>query len=306
MSGNCMILPDRFSPKRFWREIADSGATIMAFMGIIPPLMLSLEPGPDEQRQVCRLGFGPGVAPDVRTGFEARFGIKLIDAWGMTEVARAIRNNVEPRDFTPGAIGRPARGLEVRIVDDDDHHVPGGEPGELVLRAAGDDPRDGFTSGYLKDPEATEQAWRGGWFHTGDLVRQSPEGAFYFVDRKKNIIRRSGENISGAEVEAALLTHPAVGMAAVIAVEDELRQEECMACIILNPHHGATAETAQAIFRHVTERLAYFKAPGWIIFMDELPVTQTQKIQKHRLFAPGVDPRHLPGAIDLRASKVSR
>jgi acyl-CoA synthetase (AMP-forming)/AMP-acid ligase II len=306
MSGNCMILPDRFSPKRFWREIADSGATVMAFMGIIPPLMLSLEPGPDEHRQVCRLGFGPGVAPEIRTGFEARFGIKLIDAWGMTEVARAIRNNVEPRDFTPGAIGRPARGLEVRIVDDDDHDVRKGEAGELVLRASGGDPRDGFTSGYLKEPEATEQAWRGGWFHTGDLVRQSPEGAFYFVDRKKNIIRRSGENISGAEVEAALMTHPGVSMAAVIAVEDELRQEECMACIVLNADLQPTEAMARDIFGYVTERLSYFKAPGWILFRDELPVTQTQKIQKHRLFSPGVDPRSLQGAIDLRALKVSR
>lgn len=124
----------------------------------------------------------------------------------------------------------------------------------------------------------------------------------HFVDRKKNIIRRSGENIAAAEVEAVLLTHPDVQQAAVMAVKDELREEEVLACVVLK-RPMAARQAAEALFRHCNERLAYYKAPGWMHIVDTLPTTGTQKIQKHTIYPGGVDPRAVAGIIDLRALK---
>ena len=118
------------------------------------------------------------------------------------------------------------------------------DSGELLVRSTGPDPRRGFFSGYLKDEKATEEAWRDGWFHTGDAVRRGPDGALHFVDRLKNIIRRAGENIAALEVEAAMAGHPAIAQVAVIAVPDAVRDEEVMACIVLTEKRLLSRETA--------------------------------------------------------------
>ena len=153
-----------------------------------------------------------------------------------------------------------------------------------------------------KDEQATAQAWRGGWFHTGDTVRQEKDGMLHFVDRKKNIIRRSGENIAAAEVEAVLQSHAMVKQVAVIPVPDEFREEEVFACVVLARTIDAN-DAADTLFDHCNAELAYFKTPGWIYFADSLPTTGTQKIQKHRLFPDGTDPRTLPGVFDRRDRK---
>jgi crotonobetaine/carnitine-CoA ligase len=124
----------------------------------------------------------------------------------------------------------------------------------------------------------------------------------HFVDRKKNIIRRSGENIAAAEVEAVLLTHPDVQQAAVMAVKDELREEEVLACVVLS-QPKAPKDMADVLFRHCSERLAYYKAPGWIHIVQSLPTTGTQKIQKHAIYPPGTDPCAHADVIDMRALK---
>jgi crotonobetaine/carnitine-CoA ligase len=192
-------------------------------------------------------------------------------------------------------------------VDDRDRASAPGVEGELLVRWGGaEGPRHGFFAGYLKNRDATEEAWRGGWFHTGDVVRQLPDGTLVFVDRKKNIIRRSGENIAAAEVEATLQTHAAVAQVAVLAVPDELREEEVMACVVAMPGVARDAATAEDLVRWCLDRLAYYKAPGWVRFVETLPTTGTQKVQKAQIFPPGVDPRHEPGAIDLRPLKRRR
>jgi acyl-coenzyme A synthetase/AMP-(fatty) acid ligase len=170
-------------------------------------------------------------------------------------------------------IGIPPPGLEVSIP----------ETQELLVRHAGADPRRGFFSGYLKDAEATAHAWRDGWFHTGDAVRRGPDGSLHFVDRLKNIIRRAGENIAALEVEAALAGHPAIAHVAVIAVPDAVRDEEVMACVVLLQEEQKSRETAVAIQDWCLERLAYFKAPGHVAFVDSLPTTATNKVQKAKL-----------------------
>jgi crotonobetaine/carnitine-CoA ligase len=128
---------------------------------------------------------------------------------------------------------------------------------------------------------------------------RSADGMLHFVDRKKNIIRRSGENVAAAEVEAVLLTHPAVRQAAVMAVKDEQREEEVLACVVLKQQQPAR-KIGQELFDHCLERLAYYKAPGWIHVLDSLPTTGTQKIQKHMIYPAGVDPCTLPEIIDMR------
>ena len=305
-AAGCIIMADRFHPRSWWADVAATGATIIHYLGIMPPLLLSLPPGPEDRAHAVRFGAGAGIDPKHHAAFEARFGFPLIEGWGMTEVAMPTWASVEPRWADTRAFGRPLSGCEVRVVDDEDREVPPDTPGELTLRMTGDDPRRGLFSGYLKDAQATAEAWRGGWFHTGDVVTRAADGMLCFVDRKKNIIRRSGENIAAAEVEAVLQADERVAQAAVIAVPDELRQEEVMACIV--PAQGTTGDVdaATALQDLCLERLAYYKAPGYLLFLDTLPVTSTQKVQKVSLFPADVDPRRIAGCHDLRERKRAR
>jgi crotonobetaine/carnitine-CoA ligase len=272
----------------------------------MPPLLLNQAPCDEERTHRVRLGFGAGVEPSLHARFEERFGFPLIEVWGMTETGRVFADSVEPRQVTTRAFGRPRDGFEAKVVDDADRPVPFGTDGELLVRWGGPEgPRHGFFSGYLRNPEATEEAWRGGWFHTGDVVTQAADGMLYFVDRKKNIIRRSGENIAAAEVEACLQAHDAVAQVAVLAVPDEVREEEVMACVVARPGVAADRGLAETLQGWALERLAYFKAPGWVLFVERLPTTGTQKVQKAQIFAKNEDPRRA-GAHDLRDGKRQR
>jgi crotonobetaine/carnitine-CoA ligase len=247
------------------------------------------------------------VEPQLHPAFEARFGFPLIEVWGMTETGRIYADCHEPRQITTRAFGRPFGGLEARVVDDADREVAPETEGELLVRWGGPEgPRHGFFAGYLKNAEATAEAWRGGWFHTGDAVRRTADGMLVFVDRKKNIIRRAGENIAAAEVEAVLQAHDAVAQVAVLAVPDEIREEEVMACVVPMPGVTADRALAEQLMAWALAKLAYFKAPGWILYVDGLPTTGTQKVQKTQIFPRGEDPRRRPGVLDLRELKKRR
>jgi crotonobetaine/carnitine-CoA ligase len=302
-TANTLVLPERFSPTRWWREVSAHGVTIIHYLGIVAPMLLNQAPGPADRSHKVRIGIGAGIEPQLHRAFEERFGFPMIEVWGMTETGRIMADCREPRMIGTRAFGRPFPGLEARVVDANGKEVPAGTPGELLVRHSAESPRYGFFSGYLKDEAATEEAWRGGWFHTGDVVLQDASGMLFFVDRKKHIIRRSGENIAAAEIEAVLQAHDAVAQVAVVAAPDELREEEVMACIVPMPGIKADAALAQALFELCNTRLAYFKAPGWVLFLDKLPTTGTQKVQKTQIFAPGEDPRLRAGIIDLRARK---
>jgi len=304
VSGNCMIAPERFSRSRWWSEIRQTEATGMHYLGVVIPVLIN-EPAREQDRQhKLRWGLGAGVEPSLHAAFENRFGFPLVEVWGMTEMCRILANCREPRQIDTRAMGRPVDGLEVRVVDGDDGDVLTGEPGEMVIRYSSATPRKGFFSGYLNKSEETEEAWRGGWFHTGDTVAQDKSGMIYFVDRKKNIIRRSGENIAAAEVEACLQAHESVGQVAVIPIVDEMRDEEVMACVVTaNGAKTKGAELARELFKHCNAQLTYYKSPGWVVFVDALPVTGTQKVLKHMIFGEDQDPRELPDAHDLRVLK---
>jgi len=304
LRGNCQVQTDRFSPARWWTEVHQSRATVVHYLGVVVPMLLAQPPSPLERGHAVRFAIGAGVDPQRHAEFEQRFGFPLIEIWGMTEMVRATFDNQAARQVGTRVFGRAMLGLDIRIVDDQDHDVPDGAPGEMLIRHSTATPRKDFFSGYLDDPIATEMAWRGGWFHTGDIVIRAPDGRLSFVDRRKNIIRRSGENIAAAEVEAVLQAHPWVEQAAVLAVPDDLREEEVLACVLLrNAGRADPAAAIEALFAHCQRELAYYKAPGWVWITDHIPTTSTQKIQKHQIFEPGSDPRTLPGMVDLRARK---
>ena len=300
--GGCLIAPDRFHPRTWWRDLVETRATVVHYLGVIPPLLMNQPEVPEERAHGVRFGLGAGVDPELHAAFEARFGFPLVEVWGMTETGRIYADCHEPRQVHTRAFGRALPGFEARVIDDG-REVPALEEGELVVRHRAEDPRRHFFSGYLKNPEATEEAWRGGWFHTGDTVRRGEDGMLYFVDRKKNIIRRSGENIAASEVEACLQAHHDVAQAAVVPVPDELREEEVLACVVPMPGRPADEARARALFEWCFERLAYYKAPGWLLFVDALPTTGTQKVQKHQLFASDEDPREREGIHDFRLLK---
>jgi acyl-CoA synthetase (AMP-forming)/AMP-acid ligase II len=275
LSGGCLIQLDRFHPRAWWRDVAESRATIVHYLGVMPAILNGQAEEAHQKQHQVRFGYGANANPKDHAAFEARFGFPLIEAWAMTETGGGalIAASREPRHVGTRCVGFPRADLDFRIE----------EGGELLVRHAGPDPRRGFFSGYLKDDEATAHAWRDGWFHTGDSLRRGPDGSLHFVDRLKNIIRRAGENIAALEVEAALAGHPAVGQVAVIAVPDSLRDEEVMACVVLLASHEKSRNTAIAIQDWCLERLAYFKAPGHVAFVDSLPTTATNKVQKAKL-----------------------
>jgi acyl-CoA synthetase (AMP-forming)/AMP-acid ligase II len=293
LAAGCVVQLERFHPKSWWRDVAASRATIVHYLGVMPAILLSQAESPLDRAHRVRFGYGANANPKDHAAFEARFGFPLVEAWAMTETGGGamVAASREPRHVGTRCFGRPPADLDVMIEE---------QSGELLVRQKGSDPRRGFFSGYLKDAAATEEAWRGGWFHTGDAVRRGEDGQLHFVDRRKNIIRRAGENIAALEVEAVLGEHPAVEQVAVVAAPDPVRDEEVLAFIVLRPNAPASVETAISIQDHCLERLAYFKAPGYIAFIDSLPTTSTNKVQKAKLgdfaFDPGL-------RFDLRGRK---
>jgi acyl-CoA synthetase (AMP-forming)/AMP-acid ligase II len=311
MSGGCVIFPDRFHASTWWKDLVATKATAVQFQGIIPNILLKLPEEPEERQHQVRFALCAGIEPSHHEVFEKRFGFPVVEMWAMSETGRIITDNFEPRKIQTRSFGKESQWVEARVFDENDNELSPGNPGELVIRSNGAEPRQGFFSGYLKNEEATEEAWKNGWFHTGDAVIQDEEGFFYFLDRKKNIIRRSGENIAAAEVEACLTAHERVKQVAVIAAPDEVREEEVMACVVakfpedVNGTEGQ-AKFANELFDWCYERIAYFKAPGWVLFMDTLPLGTSAKVQKIHIFPPGIDPRQQDGSIDLRSRKKQK
>jgi acyl-CoA synthetase (AMP-forming)/AMP-acid ligase II len=286
-AGGCLVQLDRFHPLTWLRSARESRATIVHYLGVMPAMLLSAEPAPFDREHAIRWGFGAGVDRKNHAPFEARFGFPLVEAWAMTEtgVAACIMANREPRFVGTSCFGRQEPFVDIRLVDDQGLDAGVDAPGELLVRASGENPRRHFFSGYLKDDAATRDAWADGWFHTGDLVRRDGAGNFFFVDRKKNVIRRSGENISAVEVESVLNQHPLVKSSAVAATPDPVRGDEVLACIVLREAADPPrrAQIAADIVRYALDQLAYYKAPGYVVFVDALPLTPSQKIQRGQL-----------------------
>jgi acyl-CoA synthetase (AMP-forming)/AMP-acid ligase II len=303
--GGGLVVLDRFHPKSWWDSVREARATIVHYLGVMPPMLMSAPRGGQDRDHAVRFGFGAGVDPVLHGAFEERFGFPLIEAWAMTETGAGaeVAASQEPRHIGTRCFGRPGTEVETRIVTDRGEEAAVNEPGEMLVRHAGAAPRYGFFREYLKDPEATEDAWHGGWFHTGDVVYRGVDGSLHFVDRKKNVIRRSGENISAVEVEGVLMQHPAVKQVAVAPTPDAVRGEEVFACVVVQPDMAADAALAQDIVGFCLSRLAYYKAPGYVAFVPCVPLTSTQKIQRGGLKELVAGLRGTASCIDTRAMK---
>jgi len=306
LCGGCVIQLDRFHPHSWWQTVREEAASVVHYLGVMPAILLTLETQANEDFSAqVKFGFGAGSDPRHQQVFERRFGFPLIEGWAMTETgggAMIVANN-EPRFPGQRCIGRPHGPMEYRIVDESGRDLKPGEDGELLVRASGEDPRKGFFSGYYKDAAATRDGWSGGWWHTGDIVRQGPDGSVFFVDRLKNVIRRSGENIAAVEVEAALLQQDVVANCAVTAVPDEIRGDEVFAFIVTAGRVEKSEGLAHRIFDDSMQSLSYFKAPAYLSFIDSLPLTASQKVSRAEVKKLARDQLASGQVYDLRARK---
>lgn len=301
--GGCLTVLDRFHPRTWWQSVRDNRSTCLHYLGVMPSILMKADEMVGERDHGARFGFGAGIDPKLQVAFEERFNLPLVEGWAMTEtgMSAVILANHEPRRRGEACLGRPQQEVETRIELDDGTEADAGEPGELLVRRSGDDPRYGFFTEYYKDPEATADAWKDGWFHTGDIVVRDERGDFFFVDRKKNVIRRSGENIAAVEVETVLMQHPDIKAVAAAAAPDEVRGDEVLVCVVTDLERSE--DTARAIVSWALEQMAYYKAPGYVAFVDALPLTPTQKIQRGVLKKMVPDLLSDPATVDTRSMK---
>ncbi len=304
-TGSCLIQLDRFHPKSWWSAVRESRATIMHYLGVMPAMLLQAPQLPDDDFSgQIKFAFGAGCDPRHHETFEKRFGVKLIEAWAMTETGAGawITASIEPRHVGSRCFGRAPEGLEYLLIDEEGRATPQGEAGEFLVRRRGANPRKYFFNGYFKDEAATQEAWKDGWFHTGDVVRVDDEGNFYFVDRRKNVIRRSGENIAAIDVESVLLRHDDVVACVVVPVPDEIRGDEVMA-MVKTSSDANDEKAARAIFDFAMENLVYFKTPGLISFIQSIPMTASEKINRGEAKRIGRDLHERGGYFDFTALK---
>ncbi len=280
-----LIAMRRFSVSRFWDVVRKYDASEMLSIASIPALLLKGEPGPRERDHRMRAVVHAGLPKPLHRQLVDRFGFPWYDQYGSTE--GGIMSRV-PVDLAEELVGSGSIGVEppdviIRVVDDQDQDVSTGEIGEALI--GGPD----LFRGYLNRPEVTAEAMRGGWYHSGDLVRRDERGLLYFVGRKKDMIRRSGENIAAAEVEAALRSHPKILEAAVIPVPDELRGEEVKAYIQLKDGLSRSDLPPDQITAFCRARLASYKAPRYIEYRREFELTPSMRVQKQSLIKEGPD-----------------
>jgi crotonobetaine/carnitine-CoA ligase len=280
MSGARMVLAPRFSASRFWDDVRRYGCTEFNYIGSIIPILLKAEERVDDADNPLRLMMGGGCPVNLFEPFQKRFGVKLVEGYGMSEIGLPLMNSVD--DPRPGNCGRVHPNYEVKLVDESGAEVAPGAPGELLVR-----PRKPYAMflEYYNMPEQTVEAWRDLWFHTGDSLQRDEDGNYYFLDRIKDALRRNGENISSYEVERIVNSHPAVLESAAVAVPSELAEDEVMVC--LTPRPGMTI-TPGELTHFCEERMARFMVPRYIRIMDRLPKTPTQRVQKFRLRDEGV------------------
>jgi crotonobetaine/carnitine-CoA ligase len=274
--GGSVALMERFSAGRFVDQTLRHQATLAALFAAPIRMLLAQPQRPEEATTRLRaVSYAQNVTPQQFEEWHRRFGAPLLQIWGMTETMSLPL--MQPLDLPPKplSMGMPVLGYEVKIVDEAGHEVPPGTTGELIVRGT---PGVSLMKGYFKNPEATAQTLRDGWLWSGDQAFMDTDGYFFFVDRKKDMIKRAGENVSASEVEDTLKQHPAVFDAAVVGVPDPVRDQAIRAYVILNDGAAASAEDLIAWCR---SRLSPFKVPGAVEFRATFPRTSVGKIQKH-------------------------
>jgi crotonobetaine/carnitine-CoA ligase len=260
LHGATFALGPRFSASRFWHRTAEAAATRTYLLGAMVGILLRQPPSPHDRAHRVQVALAPATPAHFHEPFRERFGVRLVDGWGSTETNFVLATDLD--DPRPGTLGRPLPEFDVRVAGD----------GELLVHA--------------REPHLTACGYLGaetfkGWFATGDRVAVDDDGVFRFVDRKKETIRRRGENVSAWEVEQTLLAHPAVAAAAVVGVPSELGEEEVLAVVVGDVDPPALVE-------HCSERLPRYAVPRFVEIVAELPLAPNGKVEKHKLKARGV------------------
>jgi crotonobetaine/carnitine-CoA ligase len=295
-AGAMLILMPRFSANMFWREVARTRATEVNTIAAVSNILMRRPRSEFVPNHALRKIYGAPFSAETYEIFAREFGVPtLIEGYGMSEIPGALNNPFDgPHKI--GSMGKPSlhpdpsvQLAQLKIVDDRGRELPDGQTGELVVRTPL------AMLGYYRDDEQTRAAFRDGWFLTGDLAWRDGDGYFWFVARKKDIIRKRGENISGAELDRVVESHPDVLQAAAIPVPDALGEDEILMAVALRP--GATLG-AQAVADWCRDRLNPLKVPRYVVFVDTLPQTPTHRVAKYKLRE---DDTLIARAVDLAA-----
>ncbi len=280
--GATTILIEKYSASRFLDQARqERGDSVMLLAVHVRTLLAQPPRDDDSDHRLREVGFGMRITDEERDAFESRFGMRLLYCYGQTEASLliAIAPRFRPRNWP--AVGLPAFDREVRVVDPTGVDVANGEVGEVIVKGI---PGRTIMLGYINDPESTARTVVDGWLHTGDLARFDEDGYLHFVDREKDMIKRGGENVAAIEVEAVLLSHPAIEEVAVVGVPDPIRDEAVKAFIVLKPDAALDQDELTTFCAHY---LAPFKVPTLVEFRAELPKTAIGKIAKKELRGGG-------------------
>ncbi len=320
-AGATLILEDRFSASRFIEQVRESRATVVNFIGMMMPVLLKQPPADNDPDNSVRIFYGsPALAPEVVVEFEERFDAKVLLGFGMTETCYGTIERLG-QPHRRGSSGQPRWHLDPRFqnevrITDDAVPLPAGKVGEIAIR------NPAVMPGYWRDPERTAESLRDGWLYTGDLGWLDEDGYLYFVDRKKDVVRRRGENISSQEVEDAIKRHPGVLDCAVIAVPSELGEEEVKAYVVpRNPSYQKkeidtpspvagegrgegemSPLKPEDVVYWCAERLAHFKVPRYVEIRDDLPRTPSMRVRKDVLRQERED--LVSGIFDREAANI--
>jgi crotonobetaine/carnitine-CoA ligase len=287
------FLQGTFSARAYFPRARKVGATVMIAVGAMGAAILATEPSDDDRNhQVRRIMCAP-LSLDAQDAFRKRFGVEpWVDVFGQTECMPMTLTALSSDRRDPNGCGLPAPDLEVALLDDEGNVLDGEASGEIGIR-----PKAPYAmfDGYFEQPEATLAAFAGLWYHTGDYGRRLPSGALAFVDRKKDSLRRRGENVSSIELEQAIDRHPAIVESAVHAVPSELGEDDIKACIV-----ATSAVDPAELFDFFKMTLPYFAIPRYVEFIDALPRNGVGRVMKHKLREAG----NGPGTIDFEAMNL--
>lgn len=308
IAGGSNVLLPRFSATTFWDDVRRYGCTYTMLLGAMANFLFRQPARADDDRHPLRRVMMVPVMAEI-DAFKARFGIEAVcTAYGLTEGSTVLRAPVGRAE--PGKVGWPRPDFDVQLVDGHDRPVPDGEMGELVIRT-----REPWMvmDGYHDMPQATVDAWRNQWLHTGDAFRREPDGQFVFLDRIKDAMRRRGENVSSFEVETEINAHPAVLECAVIAVASDASEDDIKACVVLRDAQAPNAQPpdvqpldAATLLAFLDDRLPYFMVPRYVEFMPELPKTPTAKVRKQQLRDAGLNAQTYDRSTDPAAPARKR
>lgn len=276
LTGASIVLLGRFSASKFWDGARSHGATVFYYTGSMNTILYNHPERPDDSDNPIRIAVGAAMPGSILEAFEKRFNLKIIEVYGLTEASWVTINAGENRKI--GAVGKPITGIDIKIVNEDDVEVPVGKEGEIIVRPQNNPYR--IFEGYYNMPKETARDFRHCWFHTGDRGYLDEDGFLYFFDRKKDVIRRRGENISSFEVETTIRSHKSIVDCAAIGVPSELSEEDVK--VVVQLREGA-ALSPEELLVFCEKRMDYFMIPRYVEFVKSLPKTPTERVEKYKL-----------------------